>query len=99
MRMPTLATYLLAGSMIVLAMDFVAPPAGMGLNISAWPQIEDSATQTVNRADKQNRLPLPVANKRPLPAAPAQHVLVGCEPVFSPLSAAAKLNYPGRCMA
>jgi hypothetical protein len=95
--MPGFAPYLVAGGLVLLAMDFAAPPAGVGMPTTAWPSIGDSAPQIVNRESKRNRLPLAVAKQ---PAAPTvQHVLVGCEPVFSPLSAAAQLNFPGRCIA
>src|SRR5664280_3526434 len=38
------ASYLLAGILVVLAMDFVAPPAGLGLAVRASPVTELSAT-------------------------------------------------------
>jgi hypothetical protein len=95
--MPGFAPYLVAGGLVLLTMDFAAPPAGVGVPITAWPSIDDSALQVVNRAAKGDRLMTLVA-KHP-PARAAQHVLVGCEPVFSPLSAAAQLNFPGRCIA
>jgi hypothetical protein len=101
--MPGLATYLAAGALVVLAMDLVAPPVGIGLRLASWPTVQAPApapAQTVNRRGKGDRLSLPVAQRRPAPVKPpSHHVLVGCEPVFSPLSVAAQLNHSGRCMA
>lgn len=96
--MSRLISYLLAGCLVVLAMDFVAPPAGIGLSLAAWPAFNQDQTQVVNRAGKGDRLPVAVATKQQPPMQPS-HLLEGCEPVFSPLSAAAMLNYPGRCVA
>ena len=103
--MPSLVTYLVAGALVVLAMDIAAPPAGIGLRLASWPAVQNEApaagpAQTVNRAGKGDRLPLSVARRPLAPATPpSHHVLVGCEPVFSPLSVAAQLNHSGRCMA
>ena len=99
--MPSLTTYLAAGVFVVLAMDAVAPPAGIGLPALAWPSVRNDAQtqQTVNRADKADRLPSPLARKSPRLEPPSPRVLVGCEPVFSPLSAAARSNHSGRCVA
>lgn len=99
--MPSLTTYLAAGAFVVLAMDAVAPPVGIGLPALAWPSVRDDAPaqQTVNRAGKGDRLPSPLARKSPQPAPPSARILIGCEPVFSPLLAAARSNHPGRCVA
>jgi hypothetical protein len=99
--MPSLITYLAAGAFVVLAMDAVAPPVGIGLPALAWPSVRGDAQtqQTVNRAGKGDRLPLPLARKSLRPAPPSPRILVGCEPVFSPLSAAARSNHSGRCVA
>jgi len=96
--MSRLISYLLAGCLVVLAMDFIAPPVGMGLSLAAWPAFNQDPTQVVNRAGKGDRLPVAVAIKQE-PRAQPSHLLEGCEPVFSPLSAEAQLNYPGRCVA
>lgn len=93
--MPGLVPYVLAGGIVVLAMN-ATMPLGAGLPGAFWPSV-DAGPQVINRADKADRLPLPIAAK-PAPAKPL-HVLVGCEPAFSPLSAAAQLNFPGRCLA
>jgi hypothetical protein len=97
--MSRLISYLLAGCLVVLAMDFVAPPAGMGLSLAAWPAFNQDQTQVVNRTGKSDRLPVAVATKLQPRTQPSRQLLEGCEPVFSPLSAAAQLNYPGRCVA
>ena len=103
--MPSLVTYLAAGAFVVLAMDIAAPPVGLGFGIASWPTVQNETpaagpVQTVNRIAKGDRLSLPIAQRRPAPAKPpSHHVLVGCEPVFSPLSVAAQLNHSGRCMA
>jgi len=90
--------YIFAGVFIVLAMDVVAPPVGLGLPVIAWPVIDQTAMpQLVNRAHKGDRLQVvPVTTGRQTPpTAPAMPV--GCEPVFSALSTSAYANYPGRC--
>jgi hypothetical protein len=98
------AVYMAAGILVVLAMDFVAPPVGLGLAqglaVAAWPAIDPgSVAQTVVRSHKSDRLSAPAAvGKLPVPQkGPA--MLVGCDPVFSPLSASARANGPGRCLA
>ena len=93
------ASYLVAGILVVLAMDFAAPPAGLGLARGAWPAGEPvPVARMVVRAHKGDRLPmLPTSGKLPVQQkAPA--MLVGCDPMFSPLSASAKVNSPGRCI-
>ncbi len=86
--------YLAAGILVVLAMDFIAPPAGLDLNVAAGPVLERGSTiQFVDRTHKSDRLALPPAVGKP----PAQ--LVGCDPVFSPLSAAARANISRHCLA
>jgi len=88
--------YIFAGVFIVLAMDVVAPPVGLGLPVIAWPAIDQTAMpQVVNRAHKGNRLKVPVTTGRQTTPPPAMPV--GCEPVFSALSTSAYANYPGRC--
>lgn len=93
-------SYLLAGIMVVLALDMVAPPAGFGLAVGAWPVAKgNAAVQFVDRTHKGDRLQVPTASDRRLmpPGAPA--TLIGCETVFSSLSAGARLNFAGRCLA
>lgn len=94
------ASYLLIGVLAVLAMDFIAPPVGIGMGVSAWPAFDDAGTRVVvNRTGKGDRLPIPEITVRKPSVPEGQPVLIGCEPAFSPLSVSARLNYPGRCMA
>jgi hypothetical protein len=96
------ALYLVAGIMVVVAMDLIAPPAGLGLAVGAWSaheQESESVLQSVNRTTKSDRLSVPKAiGKQQVPRNPPV-VLVGCDPVFSPLSASARANFSGRCVA
>lgn len=96
-------SYLLAGIFVVLAMDMVAPPIGLNFSIAAWPAVAP-AVQVVDRAGKGDRLQVStsVVNRNQLDQqAPAIRpvVMVGCDPVFSPLSASAQANFAGRCVA
>jgi hypothetical protein len=77
-------------------MDVLAPPLGLGVPLVAWPALDHGAvSQVVNRAQKSDRLQVPVTRgpRKPAP------MPVGCEPVFSALSNSAYANYPGRCVA
>jgi hypothetical protein len=92
--------YIFAGVFIVLAMDMVAPPVGLGLSVVAWPAVDQGAMpQVVNRVNKSDRLQLPINTGRRTPSPRAPAIPVGCEPVFSALSSSAYANYPGRCAA
>jgi hypothetical protein len=95
-----LISYLVAGAMIVFALDFIAPPIGFRLPVKAWPTVQSGAIiQSVDRTHKSDMLVMPAAlAKRPNMTQPAK-VLVGCDPAFSPLSASAHANFPGRCVA
>jgi hypothetical protein len=95
-----IATYLMAGILVVLAMDFVAPPVGLGLAVGASPMTERAApaqTQFVDRTHKGDRLSIPTSVGKQ--QVPQQHpaVMIGCDPPFSRLSA--RVNIPGRCVA
>jgi hypothetical protein len=94
-----LASYLLAGILVMLVLDFIAPPAGLGLAIGAQPTADRVMVpnQVVDRTHKGDRLPLPTdIGKQQTPHAP---LLIGCEPAFSPLSTSARATVPGRCVA
>jgi hypothetical protein len=95
-----LISYLVAGVLVVLALDFIAPPMGFRLPVKAWPVAQPGTViQAVDRSHKGDRLALPAAhNKRPSMTKPGT-VLIGCDPAFSPLSASAHANFPGRCVA
>ena len=93
-------SYCLAGIVVLLAMDAIAPPAGLGLAIGTWPSLDGTvAEQVIDRTHKGDRLQVPVANsgRTSPPSAPA--MLIGCEPVFSSLSASSRANFAGRCVA
>jgi len=94
------ASYVIAGVLIVLAMDFVAPPVGLGLALGARPAVDrDAVVQTVVRAHKGDRLRQPPTLGKLPHSQSSPAILVGCDPVFSPLSASARANAPGRCIA
>jgi hypothetical protein len=92
-----LMPYIVAGIAVVVAMDIVAPPLGLGLATVAQ-SATDPNQQIVDRARKGDRLQLPKANGRQTPPAGAP-MPIGCEGAFSALSAGAKANFPGRCLA
>lgn len=113
------ASYLVAGIMVVLALDVIAPPAGLGLSLGAWPVAAQVSSrqdktqsltpqaltpqaitpQVVDRSRKTDRMTLPTAVGKQQPARRSPVVLVGCDPVFSPLAASARANFAGRCVA
>ncbi|MEP7031319.1 MAG: hypothetical protein ABI830_10340, partial [Pseudolabrys sp.] len=91
-----IATYMLAGILVVMALDLVAPLAGVGVSAATLPE----PVQSVNRTNKADRVPLPattVGERQSTDKTPV--MLTGCEPVFSPLSASARANFAGRCIA
>ena len=93
-------SYVTAGVVVMLSMDLIVPPVGLGLVVGARPAVDrSSALQSVDRKHKGERMPaLTIIGKQQLPLKlPA--VLIGCEPVFSPLSASTHANFPGRCVA
>jgi hypothetical protein len=92
--------YILAGLVVLVAMDAIAPPAGLGLAIGTWPSVGgNTAEQVVDRTHKGDRLQVPVANSGRTSPSSAPTMLIGCEPVFSSLSASSHANFPGRCVA
>jgi len=94
-----LASYLLAGILVMLVLDFIAPPAGLGLAIGAQPATDRVVmpNQFVDRTHKGDRLPLPTdIGRQQTPHAP---LMIGCEPAFSPLSTSARVIVAGRCVA
>jgi hypothetical protein len=94
-----LASYVVAGILVVLAMDFFAPPFGLGLPVGAWPAAaQDSLVQSVVRTNKGDRLMVPKTIGKQQAPRKSPTMLVGCDPVFSPLSASASANFPGRCI-
>ena len=84
--MRKIASYLLAGTLMVLVTDFIVLPVGFGLAVRARPASEPgTTTQHVDRTLKGDRLNLPTAvgTQPALGSAPA--VLIGCDPPSSPL--------------
>jgi hypothetical protein len=96
-------SYLVAGFVVVLTMDLIAPPVGLGMVLVAWPAAKTAPTvQFVNRTHKGDRLEVlhvPTASDHQKAPSVAPATLVGCESVFSSLSANARLNFAGRCLA
>jgi hypothetical protein len=98
--MRKLVSYIFAGSAVVLAMDVIVPPTGLGLAPMARPAVAGNATpQIVDRTHKGDRLQAPMVNDRRWTPPSAPPELIGCEPVFSALSSGARANFPGRCVA
>ena len=93
-------SYIVAGILVAIATAFIAPLAGLSLTVGARSTVEGGyAVQSVNRSHKGDRLMLPAAAGQPQvpvksPASKSPTVLVGCEPVFSPLSASAHAILP-----
>jgi hypothetical protein len=89
-----------------MAMDFVAPPVGLGLAASfAGATVARGSTipmplQQVDRTHKGDRLDIAktvIGRRAP---APRPRMLRGCEPAFSPLTASARAdNFARRCVA
>jgi hypothetical protein len=97
-----LASYLLAGILVMMVLDFVAPPVGLGLAVGAPPVTERFApaqSQFVDRTNKGDRLIVPAYGGKPQAPEEPPLVLIGCDPAFSPLSASASANNVRRCVA
>src|SRR5262249_46466074 len=96
-----LASFLLAGILVVMAIDLIAPPTGLGFAHNRWPTPQPYNTwQSVDRTLKSDRLQLPtIVKKQETPKKTPARIMVGCDPVFSPLSASASANFAGRCAA
>ena len=93
-------SYVLAGVVVMLAIDMIAPPVGLGVAVFAWPGANENAlVQNVNRTHKGDRLQVPAATSRRIAPPDAPAMPIGCEAVFSSLSADARMNFPGRCVA
>jgi len=93
-------SYIFAGLVVLVAMDAMAPPAGLGLAIATWPSVDgNAAVQVVDRTHKGDRLQVPTANSDRMSPRSTPAMLIGCEPVFSSLSASSRANLAGRCVA
>ena len=92
--------YLAAGILVVLAMDLIAPPVGMGFDVFAWPAVKGGAiVQHVNRTNKGDRLLVPTATGRQLTPKQQPPLLIGCDPAYSPLSGGVRTNIAARCVS
>ena len=105
-------TCFIAGLFLGVAINFVGPLAesywdasGVIPTAKAQPV---AAIQTVDRTNKSDRLPSgPMLKSAPggdtagsgKPVETARPIPVGCEPAFSPLSAARAIIFPNRCLA
>src|SRR5262245_125247 len=88
---------ILASIAVVVAMDIVAPPLGLGLATVA--QSSTAPNQQIRDGRRHgHRLQFHKANGRQTPPA-VSPMPIGCEGAFSALSAGAKANFPGRCLA
>ena len=95
-----LTSYLLAGILVMLVLDFIAPPAGLGPAVGATSAVGYAApTQIVDRTHKGDRLRLPTDVGTQQTPSPLPKVMVGCDPAFSPLLASARASTAGRCIA
>ena len=63
--MRNIVSYILASALVVLLLDVIAPPAGFGLGVAAWPSVEGPglAPQIVDRTRKSDRLQIPKASE------------------------------------
>ena len=90
------ALYLLAGTLMVVAMNFIAPPLGLGLPVGVGPTVEQgSSAQSVNRSHKGDRLNLPQPVDKSQSPRNSPTILVGCDPTFSPLSGSGYAQFSG----
>jgi len=91
--------YMAAGTLAVLVMNFIAPPSGFEFDFGTGAALaRDPGIQSVDRTHKNDRLSVPrLAGERSVPAKPPA-MLVGCDPAFSPLTPAARANFPARCI-
>jgi hypothetical protein len=100
-----IASYLLAGVFVVLALDIVAPPAGLGFSpVGASPSaVNNVPLQSVDRSNKGDRFQVTTVGKtQPKNEAQQQQppkMLSNCDPAFSPLSAQARANFARSCAA
>jgi hypothetical protein len=97
--MRVFALYLIAGILVVLALDMVAPPMGLGFAPVGASPVEfngDARLQAIDRTNKGDRISVTRVGKRK-PAVPAK-MLTGCDPAFSPLATSAQANFARSCI-
>jgi len=90
-------SYVIAGILVVLMLDMIAPPVGLGLSpVGAATFTGDAGLQSVDRTHKADRIPVTTVSKQqPATRAP---VLQGCEPAFSVLASSARANFARSCV-
>jgi hypothetical protein len=97
-----MVSYLVAGILVVLALNMVAPPIGLGFSsVGASPVAfnGDAAMQSVDRSNKGDRISVTTIDKRQLEAPRRPTImLAGCDPAFSPLAASARANFARSCI-
>jgi hypothetical protein len=93
-------SYVIAGLLVVLALDMVAPLAGFGFSpVGASPVVfnGDGSLQSVDRTNKGDRIAVTTVSKRK-PEVPVPKMLAGCDPAFSPLATSAHANFARSCV-
>jgi hypothetical protein len=95
-----LGIYLVAGAVLALMLDYIAPLVGLGYDVGARPVTgRSAAVQIVDRRHKGDRLHIPaVIGPRQGPRRPAK-IMIGCDPAVSPLTAPPQIKFPARCIA
>lgn len=91
-------SFVLLGVLVVILVDVIVPPIGLGFGAVRPAVDHQEKPQVVDRTHKSDRLQVHRANV-PRVISPGAPVPVGCEPVFSALSKEKRVNFPGRCLA
>jgi hypothetical protein len=95
------ASYVFAGVLVGLALNFVAP-LGFSPVAATQSAVNDVTLQSVDRSHKADRAAvMTVGKSQPAlqPEQPSPKMLTGCDPAFSPLSASARANFARSCAA
>lgn len=91
-------SYLIAGIFVVLALGMVAPPVAFS-PVDASPASKGGvALQSVDRSNKGDRIPVMAVSKQKSETPRPPPMMVGCDPAFSPLAAAARANFARSCV-
>ena len=99
--MRVFASYLIAGILVVLALDMVAPPIGLGFSpVGASPVVSngDARLQLVDRTNKADRISVTTVGKRTPEVPMPSKMLAGCDPAFSPLATSVQANFARSCI-
>jgi hypothetical protein len=90
---------LVAGLIAGGALGLGAPALDWGFAVNAGTVAPAGTTlQSVDRSHKGDRLDVPMTRVGKQPVTTPK-VLIGCEPVSSPLAGTARASIPGRCSA